>query len=45
MPLSQEMLSMRWAEYKFVTSGNVVVIKPNLGDRKPEYAANTHPLL
>jgi len=31
---------------KFVKSGNVVVIKPNLGwDRKPEYAANTHPLV
>jgi uncharacterized protein (DUF362 family) len=31
---------------KFVKTGNVVVIKPNLGwDRKPEYAANTHPLV
>jgi uncharacterized protein (DUF362 family) len=31
---------------KFVKTGNVVVVKPNLGwDRKPEYAANTHPLV
>jgi uncharacterized protein (DUF362 family) len=31
---------------KFVKPGNVVVVKPNLGwDRKPEYAANTHPLV
>jgi uncharacterized protein (DUF362 family) len=31
---------------KFVKLGNVVVVKPNLGwDRKPEYAANTHPLV
>lgn len=28
----------------FVKSGNTVVVKPNIGwDRKPEYAANTHP--
>lgn len=31
---------------RFVRPGNVVVVKPNLGwDRKPEYAANTHPLV
>jgi uncharacterized protein (DUF362 family) len=31
---------------KFVKPGHVVVVKPNLGwDRKPEYAANTHPLV
>jgi uncharacterized protein (DUF362 family) len=31
---------------KFVKQGNVVVVKPNLGwDRKPEFAANTHPLV
>ncbi|HNY69347.1 MAG TPA: DUF362 domain-containing protein [Syntrophorhabdus sp.] len=31
---------------KFVKQGSVVVVKPNLGwDRKPEYAANTHPLV
>lgn len=31
---------------KFVKPGNIVVVKPNLGwDRKPEYAANTHPLV
>jgi uncharacterized protein (DUF362 family) len=31
---------------KFVKPGNVVVVKPNLGwDRKPDYAANTHPLV
>jgi uncharacterized protein (DUF362 family) len=30
----------------FVKPGNVVVVKPNMGwDRKPEYAANTHPLV
>jgi uncharacterized protein (DUF362 family) len=28
----------------FVKPGNTVVVKPNIGwDRKPEYAANTHP--
>lgn len=31
---------------RFVKPGSVVVVKPNLGwDRKPEYAANTHPLV
>jgi len=31
---------------RFVKKGDVVVIKPNIGwDRKPEYAANTHPLV
>ncbi|OPX98126.1 MAG: hypothetical protein A4E62_00585 [Syntrophorhabdus sp. PtaU1.Bin002] len=31
---------------KFVKPGNVVVVKPNLGwDRKPEFAATTHPLV
>lgn len=31
---------------RFVKPGNVVVIKPNIGwDRKPEQAANTHPLV
>ena len=31
---------------KFVKSGDVVVIKPNMGwDRKPEYAATTHPVV
>jgi len=30
----------------FVKPGNTVVVKPNIGwDRKPEYAANTHPLV
>ncbi|MCX8021654.1 MAG: DUF362 domain-containing protein [Syntrophorhabdaceae bacterium] len=30
----------------YVKKGDVVVIKPNIGwDRKPEYAANTHPLV
>jgi len=30
----------------FVKPGNTVVVKPNMGwDRKPEYAANTHPLV
>ena len=29
---------------KFVKAGDTVVVKPNLGwDRRPEYAANTHP--
>jgi uncharacterized protein (DUF362 family) len=32
--------------HKFVKPGNVVVVKPNIGwDRKPEFAANTHPLV
>jgi uncharacterized protein (DUF362 family) len=31
---------------RFVKAGDTVVIKPNMGwDRKPEYAANTHPLV
>lgn len=30
----------------FVKAGDVVVVKPNMGwDRKPEYGANTHPLV
>jgi len=30
----------------FVKKGDVVVVKPNIGwDRKPEYAANTHPVV
>ncbi len=30
----------------FVKLGNTVVVKPNMGwDRKPEYAANTHPVV
>ncbi len=31
---------------RFVKKGDLVVVKPNIGwDRKPEYAANTHPLV
>ncbi len=31
---------------RFVKSGDVVVVKPNMGwDRKPEFAATTHPLV
>ena len=31
---------------KFVKKGDVVVVKPNIGwDRKPEYAANTNPIV
>lgn len=31
---------------RFVKKGDVVVVKPNIGwDRKPEYAANTHPVV
>ncbi|HPU30931.1 MAG TPA: DUF362 domain-containing protein, partial [Syntrophorhabdaceae bacterium] len=31
---------------KFVKKGDVVVVKPNIGwDRKPEFAANTHPIV
>ena len=31
---------------RFVKKGDVVVVKPNIGwDRKPEYAANTHPIV
>jgi uncharacterized protein (DUF362 family) len=31
---------------KFVKSGDIVVVKPNIGwDRKPEFAATTHPVV
>lgn len=31
---------------RFVRQGDVVVVKPNIGwDRRPEYGANTHPLV
>jgi uncharacterized protein (DUF362 family) len=31
---------------QFVKQGNIVVVKPNMGwDRKPEYAATTHPIV
>jgi uncharacterized protein (DUF362 family) len=31
---------------RFVKKGDVVVVKPNIGwDRKPEFAANTHPVV
>ncbi len=31
---------------KFVKQGDIVVVKPNIGwDRKPEYAATTHPVV
>ncbi len=31
---------------RFVKKGDVVVVKPNIGwDRRPEYAANTHPVV
>ena len=31
---------------RFVKSGDTVLVKPNIGwDRKPEFAANTHPLV
>ena len=31
---------------RFVKAGDTVVVKPNMGwDRRPEYAANTHPLV
>ncbi|HOJ43111.1 MAG TPA: DUF362 domain-containing protein [Syntrophorhabdaceae bacterium] len=31
---------------KFVKKGDVVVVKPNIGwDRRPEFAANTHPVV
>ena len=31
---------------RFVKSGDIVVVKPNIGwDRRPEYGANTHPLV
>ncbi|MCX7965395.1 MAG: DUF362 domain-containing protein [Syntrophorhabdaceae bacterium] len=31
---------------RYVKKGDVVVVKPNIGwDRKPEYAANTHPIV
>jgi uncharacterized protein (DUF362 family) len=31
---------------KFIKPGDIVLVKPNMGwDRKPEFAANTHPLV
>jgi uncharacterized protein (DUF362 family) len=31
---------------RFVKPGDIVVVKPNIGwDRRPEYGANTHPLV
>ena len=31
---------------RFVKAGDIVVVKPNMGwDRKPEFAATTHPLV
>ncbi len=42
--ITRNVISALGGMEKFVRQGDTVVIKPNMGwDRKPEYAANTHP--
>lgn len=44
--LTRKVIAAMGGMKTFVKSGNTVVVKPNMGwDRKPEYAANTHPLV
>lgn len=44
--ITQNVIKALGGMNKFVKAGDVVVVKPNIGwDRKPEYAANTHPLV
>lgn len=44
--ITKDVISALGGMAKFVKKGDVVVIKPNIGwDRKPEEAANTHPLV
>jgi uncharacterized protein (DUF362 family) len=44
--ITRSVISALGGMQRFVKSGDTVVIKPNMGwDRKPEYAATTHPLV
>ena len=44
--ITRNVVSALGGMQRFVKPGNTVVVKPNIGwDRKPEYAANTHPLV
>lgn len=44
--ITRNVISALGGMKQFVKPGNTVVIKPNMGwDRKPEYAATTHPMV
>jgi len=44
--ITRNVISALGGMRSFVKPGNTVVVKPNIGwDRKPEYAATTHPLV
>lgn len=44
--ITQNVIKALGGMNKFVKNGDIVVVKPNIGwDRKPEFAANTHPLV
>jgi uncharacterized protein (DUF362 family) len=44
--ITRNVISTLGGMQRFVKSGDTVVVKPNMGwDRKPEYAATTHPLV
>jgi uncharacterized protein (DUF362 family) len=44
--ITRNVISALGGIQKFVKPGSTVVVKPNIGwDRKPEYAANTHPVV
>ncbi len=44
--ITRNVLSALGGMKQFVKQGNTVVVKPNMGwDRKPEYAATTHPIV
>ncbi|MHB8109524.1 MAG: DUF362 domain-containing protein [Syntrophorhabdaceae bacterium] len=44
--ITRRVISALGGMKSFVKPGNTVVVKPNMGwDRKPEYAANTHPVV
>lgn len=44
--ITKNVISALGGMQRFVKKGDVVVVKPNIGwDRRPEYAANTHPIV
>ena len=46
MQITRSVIEALGGMKRFVKSGDVVVVKPNIGwDRRPEYGANTHPLV
>lgn len=46
LQITRNVISALGGMKKFVKAGDVVVVKPNIGwDRRPEQAANTHPLV